>query len=280
MGVRPNQIMDYLAMLGDTSDNIPNERYWSERCAKLLEEYQTLENCIAHKDEFKGKKLIEAFSVYLENGLLSRKLVEIKTDINLGLKPEETVFDFLPSSTLIQFLKGLGFKSLLKKIEDIAIAKSKEVNGEHGEFKILSDHTSSSNHKIILVKDKANLKLLENEINSARKAAFFVIYDCDDVISKKIEGISICFKAQEAYVISFVHDWSTILETDFYPILKKIFNIHELILENSKQEWSYCLNHQILLNSKIFDTSRAHYNVNASLRHDLERSPKIILVKI
>ena len=63
MGVRPEQIVDYLSIVGDTSDNIPGMKgIGAVGAAKLLKEFGTLENIIANKTELKGKKVIEAFT--------------------------------------------------------------------------------------------------------------------------------------------------------------------------------------------------------------------------
>jgi len=88
MGVRPDQIVDYLSIVGDASDNIPGMKgIGAVGAAKLLKEFGTLENIIANKDQLKGKKVIEAFSDHLELGLLSKKLVQITTDLDLGHTP-------------------------------------------------------------------------------------------------------------------------------------------------------------------------------------------------
>ena len=73
MGVHPNQIVDYLSMVGDSSDNIPGMRgIGAKGAAKLLAEHGTLDECIKNKESFKGKKLTTAFSEHLEEVWMSR----------------------------------------------------------------------------------------------------------------------------------------------------------------------------------------------------------------
>ena len=120
MGVRPEQIVDYLSIVGDTSDNIPGMKgIGAVGAAKLLKEYGTLENIIANKDSLKGKKVIEAFTDHLEMGLLSKKLVQITTDVQLGHTAEETAVSFYPTNELSDFLQSLGFKTILTKLQDM-----------------------------------------------------------------------------------------------------------------------------------------------------------------
>ncbi|WP_127717746.1 DNA polymerase I [Halobacteriovorax sp. HLS] len=133
MGVYPEQIVDYLSMVGDASDNIPGMKgIGAKGAAKLLEEHGSLDKCIELKDTFKGKKLTSAFSEYLEDGLLSKSLVQIKVDVDLGLSPQESQFSFYPEDSLFTFLKGLGFKSALLKLEDMKFAHHQAQQG--GQF--------------------------------------------------------------------------------------------------------------------------------------------------
>ena len=137
MGVRPDQIVDYLSIVGDASDNIPGMKgIGAVGAAKLLKEYGTLENIIAHVGELKGKKTIEAFTDHLEAGLLSKKLVQIVTDIELGHTPDETAVNFYPTNELSEYLKELGFKSALVKLQEMrfqhhmGMESNKRVEGE------------------------------------------------------------------------------------------------------------------------------------------------------
>ena len=67
-----------------------------------------------------------AFEQYIDDGLLSKQLIEIPCDLPLKYKPDQTAFQLYPSHELINFLKGLGFKALLKKVEDIKYVKDNE----------------------------------------------------------------------------------------------------------------------------------------------------------
>jgi DNA polymerase-1 len=141
MGVYPEQIVDYLSMVGDTSDNIPGMKgIGAKGAAKLLAEHGTLEKCIEIKETLKGKKLTTAFGEYLEDGLLSKSLIEIKTDVDLGLKADESNFSFYPEDSLFAFLKGLGFKSALVKLEDIKYAHHQA--SQDGEFEAVNHESS------------------------------------------------------------------------------------------------------------------------------------------
>ena len=85
MGVWPEQIVDYLSMLGDASDNIPGMKgIGAKGAAKILAEHKTLEGAIAAKDTFTNKRVANAFENHLDDAHLSKKLVQIVTDLELG----------------------------------------------------------------------------------------------------------------------------------------------------------------------------------------------------
>mgnify|MGYP000689953143 CR=1 FL=1 len=160
MGVFPEQIVDYLSMVGDASDNIPGMKgIGAKGAAKLLAEHGTFEKCIEVKDTMKGKKLTTAFGEYLDDGLLSKSLVEIKTDVDLGLSSAESSFSFYPEDSLFTFLKDLGFKSALVKLEDIKYAHHQASQG--GEFSAVSHESSIESSEL----DDSSLKdVLKSEV--------------------------------------------------------------------------------------------------------------------
>tara|TARA_B100001971_G_C18268024_1_gene596383 strand:+ start:64091 stop:66727 length:2637 start_codon:yes stop_codon:yes gene_type:complete len=117
MGVHPNQIMDYLSLLGDSSDNIPGVKgIGAKGAAKLLEEYENLDKLIENIEHISNKRAKTALEGNIEMAHLSRKLVEIKTDMDLGLKPDDLKFELTPHEGLMQFLDKVNFKSMKAKI--------------------------------------------------------------------------------------------------------------------------------------------------------------------
>ena len=118
MNVLPEQIVDYLSLVGDASDNIPGMKgVGAKGAAKLLADYQDLDGCIKNKDEFKGKRLVNAFENHLDDALLSKELVKIVTDLELPVTIESSKNTFVPNAELISFFERYGFKSAIKKIK-------------------------------------------------------------------------------------------------------------------------------------------------------------------
>ncbi|WP_288841680.1 DNA polymerase I [uncultured Deefgea sp.] len=126
--VWPEQIVDYLALIGDTVDNVPGvPKCGPKTAAKWLAEYQTLDNVIAHADEIKG-----VVGQNLRDTLpwlpLAKALVTIKCDVDLSAEIPQGMADLVPSSedsaTLLALFKQFGFRSWVRELESRAPAVS------------------------------------------------------------------------------------------------------------------------------------------------------------
>ncbi len=116
-GVRPEQIIDYLALIGDTVDNIPGvPKVGPKTAAKWLEQYQTLENLIAHANEI-GGKIGENLRASLDYLPLSKQLTTIKCDLDLPYSIEDLKQQPMDKAELKNLLAELGFSSWLKTLD-------------------------------------------------------------------------------------------------------------------------------------------------------------------
>jgi len=272
MGIRPDQIVDYLSIVGDSSDNIPGMKgIGAVGAVKLLKEYGTLENIIAHRDELKGKKIIEAFTVHLEEGLLSKKLVQIITNIQLGHSPEETAIHFYPSNELSDFLKELGFKSAMAKIQEMrfqyhmARETDKRVDGQSDlplESEIFSRVTEAQSVEMIEV-DEKNCNEVVQLILATREFAQHILYDNDDLYTRKIQRVYFALNEGRSYSMD---------QTLASSLLQEIWSNKdiEVIGENLKRDYVHSIINKMEFVSKKFDIGLAHFNINTSTRHELD----------
>lgn len=268
MGVNPDQIVDYLSMVGDTSDNIPGMKgIGAKGAAKLLEEHGTLDKCIEVKDTFKGKKLTEAFSEYLDNGLLSRKLIKIVTDVDLECEPESTKYRFYPSDDLIDYLQGLGFKSALVKLRDLQKAEFHAQDFDDSSF----THVIKSNKpefKLHLIDSKDSFEQVSELINSVEKISFYTEYDSFDLFNRKLTSISISPDGENIYYTNCNEKgWNDFQEA----LLKKIFTEEiKVIGEHWKRDHFYAANIGVEIKCHFYDLSQAHYILDQGNKHELE----------
>lgn len=271
MGVRPEQIVDYLSIVGDASDNIPGMKgIGAVGAAKLLKEFGTLENIIANKDQLKGKKTIEAFTDHLESGLLSKKLVQIVTDVELGHSPEETAVSFYPTNELSDFLKDLGFKSILVKLQDMRFQyhlgkeTDKRVDEEKAEplDSSLFHRPSSINVNLIEGNEENYEEILQPFIES-KSISLFSVFDNDDIYLRKLERVYLSNIDNTVYVFEqnlALNIWKKLWSTDSLEILS----------ENIKRDFVFSIVNSIEMKASYFDITLAHFNINTNIRHDLE----------
>lgn len=273
MGVRPDQIVDYLSIVGDTSDNIPGMKgIGSVGAAKLLKEYGTLENIIANKESLKGKKVIEAFTDHLEAGLLSKKLVQIVTDVELGHKCEETAISFYPTNELSDFLKDLGFKTILTKLQDMRFQyhlskeSDKKVAGEEADSPIDSAlfKTPSMMTPVILVDvDENNVDEIMSSALARKSIAIHYLYAGDDIYTRKINRLYFSFNETHAYAV----------DDRLIDVALRNFWANpdlEIIGDSLKRDRVHAIINHLPFKAKMFDISLAHFNINAGARHDLD----------
>lgn len=120
LGVFPDQVVDYKALRGDTSDNIPGIRGIGEKTAvKLLDRFQTLDNVLAHIDDVEGKSLKEKLANGVEDAKMSYYLATIKRDVDIDFDFEKTNLDMPDVEAVSSFLKRVQFFSFLKNLPEI-----------------------------------------------------------------------------------------------------------------------------------------------------------------
>ncbi|MGZ8136916.1 MAG: 5'-3' exonuclease, partial [Methylococcaceae bacterium] len=127
-GVRPDQIIDYLALIGDTVDNIPGvPKVGPKTAAKWLEQYQTLENLMANAHEIKGK-IGENLRASLEQLPLAKQLTTIRCDLELPYDMEDLKQQPMDKAELKNLLAELGFSSWLKMLDNPPVTNNKPAN--------------------------------------------------------------------------------------------------------------------------------------------------------
>ena len=120
LGVYPDQVVDYKALRGDTSDNIPGIKGIGEKtAAKLLDRFQTLDNVLAHIDEVEGKSLKEKLKNGVEDAKLSYYLATIKRDVDIDFDFDKTKLEMPDVDKVSEFLKKVQFFSFLKNLPEI-----------------------------------------------------------------------------------------------------------------------------------------------------------------
>jgi DNA polymerase I len=270
--VYPEQIVDYLALVGDSSDNIPGiDKVGPKTAAKLLNQYGTLDVLIAHIAEIEGK-VGENLRAGLETLALSRSLARLRTDLELPLQPEE----LRPAAAHLPELRALyeryELRSLLRQLEG---ASSSDQRAPPLAAPAAPVARVPRHYETI-----TSWPDLERWLERLRRAAL-IAFDTEttslDYMRAQIVGVSFCVEPGFAAYVPLQHDYAGAPEQ-----LNRAQALAALrpILENPgiaklghhlKYDAHVLLNHGIHLAGMRFDTMLESYVWNSSAtRHDMD----------
>jgi DNA polymerase-1 len=131
LGVPPEKVIDLMALLGDTVDNIPGAKGIGEKGAtELIQKYGSVESALDHADEVSNKRYREALQQQREQVMMSKQLATIATDVPLELDLHALELRAPDVSALAALYRELGFNSLLRELGSEAVASSAPANSE------------------------------------------------------------------------------------------------------------------------------------------------------
>ena len=226
LGVFPNQVIDYKALRGDTSDNIPGIKGIGEKTAvKLLSEFQTVDNVLASADKITQKSLKEKIENGVEIAKLSKFLATIVQDVDISFDFNSTKIELPDIAKVTEFLRSMQFYSFLKNIEyilklfakDIEIPEietqtikndtpkveiSQNTNGQLGLFAqaVQAEVNKTDieyNSKIIT--DSQDLCELIEILSGKKVISFKLLANFQNAVNFKIYGIALGFRDDISY---------------------------------------------------------------------------------
>src|SRR6201993_4951322 len=131
LGVPPEKVIDLMALLGDTVDNIPGAKGIGEKGAtELIKKYGSVESALDHADEVSNKRYREALQQQREQVLMSKQLAAIATDAPIEVKLQELELRPPNGAALAELYRELGFSSLLKELGAEVVASSAPEDSE------------------------------------------------------------------------------------------------------------------------------------------------------
>ncbi|HFC7438717.1 TPA: DNA polymerase I [Neisseria meningitidis] len=292
-GVRPDQIRDYLALMGDKVDNVPGvEKCGPKTAVKWLEAYGSLQGVIEHASEIKGK-VGENLRAALPRLPLSYDLVTIKTDVDLHAELSDGI-ESLRCTTpkwaqLVVDFKRWGFRTWLKEAESrMHEAADGDLFGSDtiGEQAALDMETSSERlpEKAVApekldyqaVTTEAQFATLLDKLSQAEKIGIDTETTSLDAMNAALVGISIAFQAGEAVYIPVGHSLTAAPEQldlqDVLGHLKPYLENPALkkIGQNLKYDQHVFANYGIALNGIAGDAMLASYIIESHLGHGLD----------
>ncbi|MBW6431699.1 DNA polymerase I, partial [Patescibacteria group bacterium] len=254
----PDQFVDYKALRGDPSDNIPGVAGIGEKTATdLIKEFGSLKNVYDNLDNIKpaiAKKLAEN----KEMAVLSQKLATIKTDLSLDFDLEKCVFLDFDKEKVLGLFQELGFKSLVSKIPE----------GNHvNEKKTVSGHLQKATYQ--LIQTEKDLNSLVRKFKKLKAFAIDTETTSTDQIEAKLVGISLSNKPETGYYIPIHHtEGSQIKINKAIEILRPILEDENILKvgHNIKYDYVVLLKEGLRMNGPFFDTMIAAFLTDPNLR--------------
>ncbi|OGV30847.1 MAG: DNA polymerase I [Legionellales bacterium RIFCSPHIGHO2_12_FULL_35_11] len=257
-GVKPNQIIDYLTLVGDASDNIPGVTKCGPKTAvKWLTEYATLENLIANADKIPGK-IGENLRTDIPKLALSKQLVTIKTDVQLPLGLDDFHLKKINQEKLLELAHEFEFQSWVKDLTKTTTA---------------TNQTTNSNFSII-TKPQDFLDFIKN-ITTSSLLCIDLETTSLNAINAEIVGIAMALDVNNPIYIPIAHtEQSNQIACEFIlQHLKPILENKEIkkIGQNLKYDYTVFKNYDISLTGIASDTMLESYLLNSSSpRHDMD----------
>lgn len=292
-GVRPDQIRDYLALMGDKVDNVPGvEKCGPKTAVKWLEAYGSLQGVIEHAAEIKGK-VGENLQAALPQLPLSYDLVTIKTDVDLHAELSDGIESLRRTTPkwaqLVVDFKRWGFRTWLKEAEsnmntgstdDLfgsdSIGEQAALNAEMPFEKQAEKATAPEKLDYQAVTTEAQFAALLDKLSRADTIGIDTETTSLDAMNASLVGISIAFQAGEAVYIPVGHSLTAAPEQlDLQDVLGRLKPHLEnpalkKIGQNLKYDQHVFANYGIALNGIAGDAMLASYIIESHLGHGLD----------
>jgi DNA polymerase-1 len=273
-GVRPDQIIDYLALMGDKVDNIPGvDKCGPKTAVKWLTAYPTLKEVMEHADEVKGK-VGENLRTALTHLPLSYELATIKLDVEL----EQTAAELQPSAPDTKALRTLYKKFELKRLlTDLDAGDSKADTSVTTSNDEVADLPAAVESEYDIILDKASFNVWLEKLKIAELFAFDTETTSVDYMKAKLVGLSFCIEVGKAAYVPLTHDYIDApeqLELDWVlEQLKPLLESETLLKvgQNLKYDANVLSHYDIAMQGIAFDTMLESYCLNSvATRHNMD----------
>lgn len=272
-GVRPDQIIDYLALMGDKVDNIPGvEKCGPKTAVKWLTAHPSLKEVMAHADEVKGK-VGENLRTALPQLPLSYELATIKLDVEL----EQTVAELKPVAADIEKLTALYQQFELKRLlADLTAGDDKPAAVVQSADETV-ELPGDVNAEYDIVLDKAGFEIWLEKLKTAELFAFDTETTSVNYMKAKLVGLSFCIEVGKAAYVPLAHDYLDApeqLELDWVLAqLKPLLESKTVakVGQNLKYDANVLSHYNIAMQGIAFDTMLESYCFNSvATRHNMD----------
>ena len=298
---RPEQVIDYLGMMGDASDNIPGLPGVGDKTAKkFIEQFGSIENLLANTDQLKGK-MKEKVEANGELGLLSKKLATICLDVDVTFDAKDYEMCEPDNEKVQVIFEELEFRRLKDQFIKIfsadpddtstqktntSVEKAKPTEAGGGQFSLFGGDPSQvagtikdfNSRKTIVdvahvyqsVAPGMAMKLFIQNLMKQTSVCFDTETTGLNPLTAELVGIAFSWEPTKGFYISFPEDKEEAQE--IIELLRPFFESEaiEKIGQNLKYDIKVLNKYKIQVKGKCFDTMLAHYLINPDMRHNMD----------
>ena len=285
----PAQVIDLLALMGDSADNFPGCPGVGEKtAAKLINQFGSIDNLLRHTDEIKGK-LRDKIENAVEDIKMSKLLATIRTDVPLQLSLDELKVEQPDEVKLRRIFEELEFKTLANKLLNKSELKPKNVKTQLDLFSVNTpngqeepEKTNYETHKTV----PHEYKLIDNEEEMDRLCDFFMTKEfvsidtettSTDAIRAELVGLSFSVEENKAFYVPLPANREEALK--YVRIFKPLYENDNILKigQNIKYDYEVLNNYGVTLQGKMFDTMIAHYLIQPELHHNMDYMAETLL---
>ena len=297
---RPEQVIDYLGMMGDASDNIPGLPGVGDKTAKkFIEQFDSMEGLLSNTDKLKGK-MKEKVEEHAELGRLSRKLAEIKTDCDVQFHAED--YEMCPpdAEKVQEIFEELEFRRLkdqfiklfteeaeaTTQVTSTQTAKEEAKVAGSGQFTLFGGDPSEAAATIKDVNSRLTIGDVPHFYQKVQEGKGMELF-----LEMLMKQPSVCFDTEttslnplEAELVGIAFSWSPGKgfyvpfpnnQNDAQPLIEKLRPFFESetiekVGQNLKYDIKVMQNYGVEVKGKLFDTMLAHYLINPDMRHNMD----------
>ena len=285
----PAQVIDLLALMGDTADNFPGCPGVGEKtAAKLINQFGNIDNMLQHTNEIKGK-LREKVENAVEDIKMSKFLATIRTDVPMQLDLDELKVEQPDESKLRTIFEELEFRTLINKFLNKGEVKSKTDNNQ---LDLFAENTANESSEPKFAKYESikttqhEYQLVENEGELRRLCDFFITKEfvsidtettSTDAISAELVGLSFSAEESKAFYVPVPANYEEALKV--VQIFKPLYESDKImkIGQNIKYDYEVLTRYGVTIQGKMFDTMIAHYLIQPELHHNMDYLAETLL---
>ncbi|WP_298473717.1 DNA polymerase I [uncultured Maribacter sp.] len=299
---RPDQVIDYLGMMGDASDNIPGLPGVGDKTAKkFIEQFDSMEGLLANTDKLKGK-MKEKVEANGELGLLSKKLATIDIHCDVTFKADDYKLSTPNSEKVQEIFEELEFRRLREQFLKLFAPEPNEIPKEvspntkkenskkaspagEGQFSLFGgDGESPATLEVVssrkTIKDIAHayqsiapgmaMKLFVQNLMKQTSVCFDTETTGLNPLTAELVGIAFSWQATKGFYIPFPEEKEE--AQNLIEQLRPFFEAEniEKIGQNLKYDIKVLRKYQIKVKGPCFDTMLAHYLINPDMRHNMD----------